>query len=267
MRLGWFPAIALVSCGITYVKGPDGNNDWFRVDCRREAVCMKKAAKECPSGFQLAESQTSSSSFYKTAPSGDEEDNEGKPRAMFARCGVEKEEVRKDDDDEPFKPIAKQKDLSGCGRMYDKFDELAAAWIDWHPSAESADGGASRSEYIHEWGDLPETAQFCLSVKYERTHEEDCADAFEDLPAKTRVRLARLFEKDGDHPATMAGRAPAVVDSGVPDAGADAGTKKDAGAAKPAKAPADAGAAKPPADAGATMDSGVKTGPADAAAE
>lgn len=259
---GWVVAIGLVSCGVTFVKGPDGNNDWFKVECRREAVCMKKAAKQCPGGFLLAESQTGSSTFYPSAPSGDQEDNEGKLHDMFARCGAEKEEVRKDDDDEPFRPITKQKDLSGCGRMYDKFDELAAAWMEWHPSAESAEGHASRSEFINVCGDLPEQAQFCLSVKYVNTHKEECADALEDLPAKTRVRLARLFEKDGDHPATMSRPAPVVVDSGAPtDAGADGG-KKGAGA-KPVK---DAGAPKPPADGGAPKDAGDKK-PDDAAAE
>jgi hypothetical protein len=260
---GWVVAIGLVSCGVTYVKGPDGNNDWFKVACRREAVCMKKAATTCPSGFLLAESQTGSSTFYSSAPSGDQEDNEGKLRDMFARCGSEKEEVRKDDDDEPFKPIAKQKDLSGCGRMYEKIDELAAEWIEWHPSAESADARPTRSEFIGVCGDLPETAQFCLSVKYEKTHQDECADAFEDLPAKTRVRLARLFEKDGDNPATMVRPPPAIVDSGAPTDAALEGGKKDAGAPKPVK---DAGAPKPTPDAGAQTDAGKK-GAADAAAE
>src|SRR5436305_381657 len=109
-------ALLLLCCGITYVKGPDGNSDWFKVSCRREAVCMKKAAKQCPTGFLLAESQTGTSTFYPKAPEGDEDDTIGNQRDMFARCGQEKEETRSEEDDEPFRPIAKSKDLSGCGR-------------------------------------------------------------------------------------------------------------------------------------------------------
>ena len=132
-------ALLLLCCGITYVKGPDGNNDWFEVQCRREANCMKKAAKQCPKGFLLAESQTGSSTFYPKAPEGDEDDTIGNSRAMYARCGEEKEETRSEEDEEGFKPIAKPKDLSGCGRAYDNFEELSKAWLEWHPTAVAAE--------------------------------------------------------------------------------------------------------------------------------
>src|SRR5436190_4138969 len=130
MRFGRLTALLFVSsgfgyalsvgtgCGVTNVKGPDGNMDWFKVECRREGNCMRKAGSKCPGGFLLAESETSSSTFYEKAPSGEEDDSEGKVRSMIARCGTEKEEKRTDDDDEPFKPIAKPKNLAGCGKTY-----------------------------------------------------------------------------------------------------------------------------------------------------
>lgn len=263
MRTGSLVAIALISCGVTYVKGPDGKADWFKVECRRAAVCMKQAARQCPKGFLFAESQTGSATFYDKAPE-NAEDTEGKLHAMFARCGTEEEEVRGDDaEDEPFKPIGKPQDFARCGRNYDKLDDLASAWLKWHPSAEPADKPPRRSDFVNVCGDLPETAQLCLSVKYGRAHQEGCKDAFDELPPKVQIRLARLFEKDGAHPAEMVLAPPPVVDSGAPepDSGpADSGTKKGARAAKPGKAPKDAGPAK-------IEDSGAPAEPGDATVE
>jgi hypothetical protein len=274
MRHGWILAIALVSCGVTHVKGPDGKTDWFKVECRREAVCMKKAEAECPKGFLLADSLEGSSTFYAKGPEGQTDDNGAKPIEMFARCGKEEEEARGTDDDEPFKPISKPKNLAGCGRNYDNFQELAAAWLDWHPSADAPDKQPNRAEFINACGDLPETVQICLSVKYGRTHQEECKDAFEELPPKVQIKLARLFEKDGEHPAKMiAQKAPAVVDladagsvdAGPVDAGpADAGSKKGPPPKppKPGKAPKDAGA-----PAAKASDGGLDTAPSDASVD
>lgn len=259
--------IAYAACGVTYVKGPDGNLDWFKVECRRDGNCIRKAAKQCPNGFLMAESETSTSTYYEKAPAGDEEDAEGRTHTMLARCGGEKEETRRDEDDEPFRPITKPKNLAGCGKAFDQIDELAKAWLEWHPAAEAPAAKPTRSEFVTVCGDLPESAQFCLVVKYGNLHQSECKDEFENIPQKNRVRLAKLFEKDGDDPKDMIVAKPPVdldastAEAGAGDAGKDGGAPKPKPGAKPAPV-ADAGI-----KAAVIPDAGVKKGPSDAAAE
>lgn len=272
MRFRYVFALTLiacgVSCGLSHVKGPDGKTDWFKVECRREGACLHKASAQCPKGFLIAESEKSeSSTFYEKADA--VEDNEGSLHTMIARCGKEDEEKR-DEEDEPFKPIGKPKNLAACGRAYDKIDALAPAWLEWHPSADAPDKPPARSDFVNTCGDLPEEAQQCLSLKFLQGHEKDCRDVFDDLAPKLQVRLAKLFEKDGAHPAKMvllgASRTASADDAGAPDldaGAADAGKLADAGAPKkpgkgekPAKVDpkkaADAG--KPADDAGKPAD-------------
>jgi len=259
----------LMACGVQYVKGPDGKPDWFKVQCRREVWCAKQASNRCPTGFFLSDPETNATTFSAKAPDDADDNAATKSREMLARCGLEKDEseVSNEGEDEPFKPIQKPKSLAGCGRAFDHIAELQTAWIEWHPDAKSPETEVKRSDFISVCGDLPEGAQNCLSLKYAPTHIEECAATMDNLPQKTRVRLAKLFEKEGDDPKDWKIPQP-ILDAGPDDAAADAGdagAKKDGGAPKAGK---DAGAAK---DAGIPLvampkDAGAKA-PRDAAAE
>ena len=85
------------------------------------------------------------------------------------------------------------KDSSICRRAFQGVEDLANAWIEWHPGADPQDALPERDAFTSVCGELPEEVQLCLTLKYARAHHDECMKNFDELPARTKARLQRLF--------------------------------------------------------------------------
>ena len=95
---------------------------------------------------------------------------------------------------------APSKDLRRCGRAYDAIDDLADAYTEWNKDREPLVDKPARPAFLAVCGDLPPDTQACLLLPYGNTHRPDCAEAFDSLPRRERLRLDGLFLKPAASP-------------------------------------------------------------------
>jgi hypothetical protein len=96
-------------------------------------------------------------------------------------------------DNAPKQVATATADSSICAKAFTHVEELANAWIEWHPGADPEDALPQRAAFTSICGELPEEAQLCLTLKYERGHHDECTGLIDGLPARTKARLNRLF--------------------------------------------------------------------------
>jgi hypothetical protein len=84
-------------------------------------------------------------------------------------------------------------DLSVCGRVFDRIDDVADRWVNEHPGRSPADTLPSREAFLRVCGRLPEDVQICLNPSYEEGHRESCAEKIGALHARDRLLLDELF--------------------------------------------------------------------------
>jgi hypothetical protein len=80
-----------------------------------------------------------------------------------------------------------------CAKAFDHIEDLANAWIEWHPAADPQDALPKREAFMAVCEELPEEVQLCLTLKYNKGHHEQCTENLDGLPARTKARLNRLF--------------------------------------------------------------------------
>ena len=85
------------------------------------------------------------------------------------------------------------REVSVCSKAFAGISQLADAWIEWHPGSDPQDQLPERSAFMSLCDELPEEAQTCLTLKYEKGHHDECTQIFDGLPARAKARLNRLF--------------------------------------------------------------------------
>jgi hypothetical protein len=66
MRLALVGLIVVSACASTAqtVRGPDGEDDWIAITCRRsQANCYEQAGESCPYGYTIADNSGGTQSF------------------------------------------------------------------------------------------------------------------------------------------------------------------------------------------------------------
>lgn len=179
---------------VTRVRGPDGTNRWYAVECHgSKGNCYDAAAETCPDGYTIADSSggaTMSASFS------------GYQGDMLIQCksdapsergssAVQREEAQ---ESALASRVADDKDYSTCNNVYEHIEDTVDLWTEWFHGS-PPDKMPSRPAFNEACVDLDESVQLCLAPAYAKLHRDACLAAIDGLPKGTRRRLDELLSK------------------------------------------------------------------------
>jgi hypothetical protein len=194
LTLSW--VVLLAGCvSVTHVRGPDGTDTWFSVACSGPRTgCYEAAAEQCPEGYIIADSASTSSTFI-TGSHGSVtgfSTNEGN---LLIQCKTDRPSRSVQREEAQEAALAPVRDTTRCQQAYRHVEELAARWAEWF-QGEAAAKAPKPSAFERVCMALDEDMQLCLTSSYASGHGDACLAKFEALPDQTRKQLDALLLRE-----------------------------------------------------------------------
>ncbi len=184
----WLPACAATA---THVRGPDGESDWYNIDCKHDqGACYAEAGDVCPLGYVTAYSQGHSGTVLVAnidASGGNASAVPTYRGNMLIKCKTDAAAGR--DDESASDPMAAAKrSYAQCAHAYADERGMAETWSEWF-GGDASEAPPEEKAFLQLCGTLSEAARVCLGAEHARTHREDCIAAIRVLPSETRHAL------------------------------------------------------------------------------